>query len=70
MLKFGLTESGFVLGLLGITSGLGVEITVGFGVALELGLRTVFEICGLGAVAKVGSFSGVLEFGLTGLLEA
>ena len=37
--------------------------------AFEFGLTTGLEICGLGAVLKVGSLGGVLEFGFTPVFE-
>ncbi len=68
-LEFGaeVTTIGFVAGfsgLVGATSGF-----AGLMVTLELGFSMVFEICGLGAVARVRSFGGVLELGLVTALE-
>jgi hypothetical protein len=55
-----------VSGLVGTTSGFAGTGFVGL---LELGWTGVFEICGFGAVANVGSLAGVLELGLVAVLE-
>lgn len=64
----GVTTIGFnggFSGLVGMTSGF-----AGLTPALELGFSSVLEICGLGALANVGSFGGVLGLGLGAALEA